>query len=281
MVLRKIIRIDEEKCNGCGNCITGCAEGALQLVNGKARLVKENFCDGFGDCIGTCPTGALTIEERESKAFDFHKTYAHVKSTRGLESADSMAESFKKHLDQEKNPSSPGSSCSSGGCPGTLARSLARENASNFVQEKSGSSKSAAEDIPQVIKPEITQWPVQLHLVPPKAPFFENRELVILSTCAPVSCPDVHWRYIRGRSVVTACPKLDRTEGYAQKLAGIFANNNIPRVVILRMEVPCCGGLTRIVRQAFEMSGRGDDLIIDEVWIKITGEIYKTERING
>jgi ferredoxin len=293
MVLRKIITIDEEKCNGCGNCITGCAEGALQLVNGKAKLVKENFCDGFGDCIGTCPTGALKVEERESEAFDFDKTYEHVKTTRGTECADNMAESFKRHLGEDQgktdNPASEKKSpCSSGGCPGTRARMLSRENNSK-MQSSSVSQKTNAslgtvnvnEEIPQVIKPEITQWPVQLHLVPPKAPFFENRELAVLSTCAPVNCPDVHWRFIRGRSVVTACPKLDRTQGYAEKLAAVFANNNIPRVVILRMEVPCCGGLTQIVRQALEMSGRGDDLVIDEVWIRLTGEIFKTERING
>lgn len=284
MVLRKIITIDEEKCNGCGNCITGCAEGALQLINGKAKLVKETFCDGFGDCIGTCPTGALKIEERDSDEFDLDKTYEHVKTIRGHSSAESMAKSFNAHIDAPKK-----SACSSGGCPGTMARVLDRENSETPKSSKGDMPSSAVksvlpagvEDVPQVIKPEITQWPVQLHLVPPKADFFESRELVVLSTCAPVSCPDVHWRYIRGRSVVTACPKLDKTDGYVEKLAGIFSSNNIPRVVLLRMEVPCCGGLTYMVKQALALSGRGNDLIIDEVWIKLTGEIYKTERISG
>jgi ferredoxin len=289
MVMRKIITINEEKCNGCGNCITGCAEGALQLVNGKAKLVKETYCDGFGDCIGTCPTGALKIEERETEAFDIQKTYEHVNNIRGIDSAEKMKASFKKHVESSLK-ASPGSSaslsgCSQHGCPGTMARSLNRNasqlsgplNTFNPAQQNPGQEM---ENHVQVIRPEISQWPVQLHLVPSKAEFFEGKELVIVSTCSPVSCPDIQWKYIRGRAIVTACPKLDRTDGYIQKLAGIFAENNIPRAIILRMEVPCCSGLTQIVMQALKLSERGNSLIIDEVWIKVSGEIYKTVRLN-
>lgn len=193
MATRTIITIDEETCNGCGNCITGCAEGALQLVNGKAKLVKEQFCDGFGDCIGTCPTGALTLVEREVPEFD----------------------------------------------------------------------------------PDLQQWPVQLHLVQPGAPFFKNKEMAILSTCSPIASADVHWRFMRGRSIVVACPKLDRTEPYAGKLSQIFQEPTIPKALIVRMEVPCCGGLTRIVQEAHRLSGRRD-LVIEEVTVGLDGTVVSS-----
>lgn len=267
MALRKIISINEELCNGCGNCITGCAEGALQLVNGKAKLVKETFCDGFGDCIGTCPTGALKITERESEEFDFDKTITHVEKTRGEAGVKFMRDSHKIH--EQKLAAAPAPHAA-GGCPGSRMREL-QAQAKPAVQVAEGA-------MPVVMKSEISQWPLQLHLLPTRAPFFDNRELVILSTCSPVTSPDVHWRYIRGRSVAIACPKLDRSEGYVEKLAEIFVANNIPRVVILRMEVPCCGGLTAMVKAALERSSP-KNLVVDEVTMSLEGEIIKTSRI--
>jgi NAD-dependent dihydropyrimidine dehydrogenase PreA subunit len=266
---RKIIEINEELCNGCGDCIVGCAEGALQLVDGKAKLVKEDFCDGFGDCIGTCPTGALQVIERDAAAFDEEATIEHVRTTRGEEAVKRMLEAAEEHEAKEKAAPKP----AGGGCPGLKLRF------GNKPKEEQPQSQST-EISGQVIKSDLDQWPIQLHLVPPSAPFFEGKELVVLSTCSPVASPDVHWRYVRGRSLVVACPKLDRTEGYVEKLAAIMAQNNIPKVIIVRMQVPCCGGLTMITQQAHAASGR-TDLIIEEVTIGLDGELLKTEKIAG
>jgi NAD-dependent dihydropyrimidine dehydrogenase PreA subunit len=265
MAARKIITINEDLCNGCGNCITGCAEGALQLVDGKARLVKETYCDGFGDCIGTCPTGALKIVEKEAEEFDFNRTIEHVASIRGEEGVKFMREAHKQHEASLDKPAAHG-----GGCPGSRMR---------MMQPSPQQARPVADNaMPVVMKSEISQWPLQLHLLPVKAPFFDNRELVILSTCSPVSSPDVQWRFIRGRSVAIACPKLDRTEGYVEKLAEIFVANNIPRVIVLRMEVPCCGGLSAMVKMALEKA-KPRGLVVDEVVMSLEGEIIKTSRI--
>lgn len=268
MINRKIITIDEERCNGCGNCVTGCAEGALQIVNGKAKLVRETFCDGFGDCIGTCPTGALRIVEKQSEEFNFDKTIEHVRNIRGEDGVRNMHQAHATHEQKASAFQRP-----SGGCLGNIVMSFSKPGFASAAPVREAG-------VPTVMKSEISQWPLQLHLMPPKAPFLEGREMVILSTCAPVTSPDTHWRFIRGRSVAIACPKLDRTEGYVEKLAGIFSSNNIPRVIILRMEVPCCGGLTAIVRQALEVSSP-KELLVDEVTMGLDGEIKETVRIRG
>lgn len=236
---RKIIKIDEDKCNGCGACVTGCAEGALQVVDGKAKLVNEVFCDGLGACIGTCPTGALEMIEREADAFD--------------EAA------VEKHIETQPPKAPP-----AGGCPGVQIRFGEKKTSGPFAPAASG----------QVIPSELNQWPTQLHLVPPVAPFFKDRELVVLSTCSPSASPDVNWRFIRGRAIVIACPKLDRTEGYVEKLTDILKSNGIPKVIIVRMEVPCCGGLSMMVKEAAEQSGR-DDLVVEEATIGLNGDLKK------
>lgn len=212
---RKIIKIDEDLCNGCGNCITGCAEGALQLIDGKAKLVREDFCDGFGNCIGTCPTGALTIIERE--AVDFNQDA----------------------VDQAEN------------CASTF----------------------------QVMPSDLRQWPVQLHLVNPANPAFQSKELVILSTCSPVASADIHWKYLRGRAVVIACPKLDKTDPYIEKLTSIYKQMKNPKVIIVRMEVPCCGGLTAMAKIAAKKAGR-DDLVLEEHVISIEGKFKLINKIS-
>ena len=260
---RKIITIDEDKCNGCGACISACAEGALQLVNGKARLVKEQFCDGFGDCLGECPTGALKIVEQEAVAFDEESTRQHVMQTGGVDAVRRMDAAGQKHAVAST------SHASAGGCPGVAMR---------FKQHV---VSSPATGLPgggpvRVIPSELNQWPIQLHLVQPGAPFFKGRELVVMSTCAPLASADVHWRFLRGRSVVVACPKLDRTEGYVEKLAGILSDPAIPKAIVVRMEVPCCGGLTAIALRAAEASGR-KDLVVEEVVVGVDGDVLKTE----
>jgi Pyruvate/2-oxoacid:ferredoxin oxidoreductase delta subunit len=260
---RNIITIDEGLCNGCGNCITGCAEGALQLVNGKAKLVKDQFCDGFGDCIGTCPTGALQIVERDSDAYDEDATRDHVEKTRG---ADGVAEF---DAAAQKHDAPPAPAPRSGGCPGSMARMLKQD------APKAAPTTTSQGPAGQVIPSELNQWPVQLHLVQPGAPFFAGKELVVLSTCSPIASPDTNWRFVRGRGVVVACPKLDRTEGYVEKLAAILSDSSIPKVIVVRMEVPCCGGLSQIVAQAAASSGRSD-LIVEEATIALSGELAGT-----
>ncbi len=266
---RKIIEINEDLCNGCGDCVIGCAEGALKIIDGKAKVVKEQFCDGFGDCIGTCPTGALKIIEREAEAYDIGATREHVLSTGGEEAVKRFDDANAEH-DAKEEAAAP----KMGGCPGMQVR---------MAQKEATAAKPAITTVEgggQVIKSDLDQWPVQLHLVQPTSPFFDGKELVILSTCAPVASPDVHWRFVRGRSLVVACPKLDKTEGYVEKLAGIMAQNDIPKVIVVRMTVPCCGGLGMMARQAHAASGRSD-LVVEEVTIGLDGELVKTETIAG
>ncbi|MCC7299762.1 MAG: 4Fe-4S binding protein [Verrucomicrobia bacterium] len=241
---RKIIEIDEEKCNGCGNCVTGCAEGALQIVNGKAKLVSDVFCDGLGACLGECPVGALTIVERDAPEFDEAAVENHLGKTL-------------------PKPHAP----PTGGCPGMQIR---------FGEQKKSVPPESVAVGGQVIRSELNQWPTQLHLVPVSAPFFKNRELVVLSTCAPSASPDVNWRFIRGRAIAIACPKLDRTEGYVEKMAAILSSNGIPKVIVVRMEVPCCGGLTMMVKEAARRSGRSD-LLVEEATIGLDGELRETK----
>lgn len=228
---RPIIVIDREKCNGCGKCVKACAEGALQLVDGKAVLVKEDYCDGLGACIGDCPTGALRIEQREAPPF----TAPHP-------------------------PPRPASAV----CPG--------------MQVRMGGGPPAAAPAPlegpagQAIPSELRQWPVQLHLVPPGAPFLRGRELLLLNACGAVASADAHWRFIRGRAVLVACPKLSRQDDIRDKLAAIFAAAQPPVVVVARMEVPCCRALTAAARAAAVQAGL-PELLIREMQINLNGDV--------
>jgi len=233
-------------------CITACAEGALQLVDGKAKLVKEQFCDGFGDCMGECPTGALKIVERDVPDYDPAATREHVAKTGGAQAHEMKARAG--HM-----------MAHGGGCPGTRMRMA--------TEAPSAAPTPTGAGMPSQVNPsELRQWPVQIHLVQPGAPFFKNKELVIMSTCGPIASADVHWRFLRGRSVVVGCPKLDDTEGYAEKLGAILSEPSIPKVIVVRMEVPCCGGLTAIARQAVQLSRR-KDLEFQEVVVSLDGDI--------
>jgi len=264
MAIRKIITIDEDLCDGCGNCVTDCAEGALQIVDGKAKLVKDQFCDGFGDCMGACPTGALKIEERESDEYDPEATKLHLRETQGedavrrMEKANIAHERGKHHGPGTGHPPM-------GGCPGTRMRA-------NLKSREKTDATAATGLPPRINESELDQWPVQIHLVQPGAPFFKNRELVVLSTCSPIASADVHWRFIRGRGVVVGCPKLDQTEGYAEKLGAILKDPTIPKVIVVRMEVPCCGGLTMIVKEAVKLSGR-TDLAFEKMTVGLDGNV--------
>jgi ferredoxin len=256
MKKRLIINIDEDLCNGCGNCITDCAEGALALVDGKAKLVKESFCDGLGACLGSCPTGALSLEERECP--DFDETLGGTIQPAGHHQAAPLA------------PAPAPVKAGFSGCPGTQARMLHTSRPATPPAPVANGTNEGS-----VFRPEITQWPLQLHLISPSAPFLKNRDLVLVSTCSPLACPDVQWKFFRGRSVAIACPKLDRTDGYVEKLTAILSDGSIPKIMVLRMEVPCCSGLTAMAVEAARRTNR-DDLIVEEVTIGIQGEIQHT-----
>jgi ferredoxin len=221
-MIRKIIKIDEEKCNGCGLCASACHEGAIDIVNGKAKLMRENYCDGLGDCLPGCPTGAITFEEREAPEYD----HAAV-----------MATKTQKAAGTEKGSAQP-LPC---GCPGTQAKKLERTNSAAVQSE-------AAES-------ELTQWPVQIKLVPVNAPYFENANLLVAADCTAFAYGDFHRRFIRGHVTLIGCPKLDEGD-YAEKLTEIIKRNNIKSVTVVRMEVPCCGGIENAVKRALQASGK-------------------------
>lgn len=211
--IRKIVRIDEEKCDGCGICVPTCAEGALQVIDGKARLVSEVYCDGLGDCLGECPQDAITIEEREAALFDEEAVQVH------------LAQAQKK---PEPLP------C---GCPGSALRSFAPCSDSPTEEET-------------LLPSQLGHWPVQLMLIPPGAPFLAKADILICADCAPFAVPDFHSRYLAGRAVLVGCPKLDDLEHYRAKLEQIFNAADPRTITVLRMEVPCCAGLAHVVTEA-------------------------------
>ncbi len=278
-MIRQIIKIDEEKCNGCGLCIPGCQEGALQIIDGKCRLVSDLFCDGVGACIGHCPEGALTIEEREAEEYDESKVMdliskqgantiaahlKHLKEHNCIDFYEQALEYLKIHsiqipdIEEKKGVSDCG-----GGCPGSMMLTFDKQ-----VKEVTSLNME------QNIKSELEQWPIQLHLVNPLAPYFKGKELAILSSCSAFTTPNIHPDYIAGRSVVIACPKLDYTEPYTKKLADIIRINNIEKAIVLRMEVPCCGGLSKIAVDAAEMSG-SSKIQIEEHLLSLKGDFLK------
>jgi len=211
-VQRQIIRIDEERCTGCGKCVSACAEGALAIVDGKARLVSEVYCDGLGACVGECPEGALTIEEREAAPFD-EEAVAHSLAQQGTD---------------EPMP------C---GCPGASVRALTPHPAPAHPSGPLAPSR-------------LSHWPVQLRLVPPGAPFLQGAEILVCADCVPFAMPDFHQRYLAGRAVLVGCPKLDDLDHYRDKLRAIFEQARPKSITVLRMEVPCCSGLAHAVSEA-------------------------------
>lgn len=215
IMLRKIIQIDEEKCNGCGACAAACHEGAIEMIDGKAKLTREDYCDGLGDCLPACPVDAISFEEREAPAYN----------------EDAVREAKMKKFGV-KLP------C---GCPGTQSKAIKRENAAP--------SKAAAPTS------RLMQWPCQIKLVPANAPYFEQANLLIAADCTAFAYGNFHEEFMRNHITLIGCPKLDEGD-YAEKLTQIIANNNIKSVKILRMEVPCCGGLENAVKRALLASGK-------------------------
>lgn len=213
-MIRKIIKIDSEKCNGCGACAAACHEGAIEMKNGKAVLTREDYCDGLGDCLPACPTGAITFEEREAPAYD--------------EAAVLASKAKKTTLPY--------------GCPGTESRAIKRD--------------TSPVDLPQSsISSQLTQWPVQIKLVPVNAPYFDGANLLVAADCTAFAYGNFHNEFIRKHVTLVGCPKLDMVD-YSEKLTAIIANNNIKSVTVVRMEVPCCGGIENAVKQALLASGK-------------------------
>lgn len=218
---RKIIHIERDKCNGCGLCIDACHEGALKLIDGKAELVSDSYCDGLGDCLPQCPTGAISIIEREAAEFDEEAVNAHLTAR----AANTVSKGFR-------------------GYSGTLLQAFAREKSEASPVEKAHTGKS-----------ELRQWPIQLQLVPVNAPYFTNAHLLVAADCTAIAYGSIHQDFMRNRVTLIGCPKLDEVD-YASKLTEILTQNEIASVTVLKMEVPCCGGLSDAVKTALQNSGK-------------------------
>ena len=221
---RRIIEIDQEKCNGCGACADACHEGAIALVDGKAQLMRDDYCDGLGDCLPTCPTGAIAFVEREAAAYDEQAVLANKQKK--------MQEAMKKEGMRLH-----------GGCPGSRARAISHEDAAEQVEPR-------AEPVSR-----LAQWPVQIRLVPVSAPYFDGAKLLIAADCTAYAYAAFHERFIRGHITLVGCPKLDDVD-YSEKLTEIIRRNDIRSVTVVRMEVPCCGGLEHAAKTALQNSGK-------------------------
>lgn len=226
MVLRSIVRIDEERCTGCGLCIPACAEGALRIVDGKAKLVSDKICDGLGACLNECPQGAIIIETREAEEFDEVAAKKHLKEKQPVPAVHNAHPTHQS-------------------CPSAEVMHFER----NLTENENM-------NIPEKRQPMLSHWPVQLKLVPSNASFFENANLLIAADCVPFAYADFHNDFLKGRTLLVGCPKLDDAAFYKEKLTEIFKGSNIRSVTVVNMEVPCCFGLYRLVKEAMDSSGK-------------------------
>ncbi len=242
-VWRKIVEIDEELCDGCGLCVPACAEGAIQIIDGKARLVGENLCDGLGACLGHCPKGAIRIVEREAEPFDHHAVEEHLKRLRAERAAHEPL------------------AC---GCPGSHLQEFEAEPSAPRGEEK---------EIPSA----LTQWPVQIRLVPPTAPFLRGADLLVAADCVPVAFPALHQRLLTGRKILIGCPKFDPAEEYVARFQEILTQARPASLTLAIMEVPCCRGLAMILSEARRRAGV--EIPIRLIVISIRGEILREEEI--
>ncbi len=243
-VSRKIIKIDEELCDGCGQCVPSCAEGAIEIVDGKARIVAEKYCDGLGACLGECPNGALTIVEREAEEFD-----------------EEAVEEYLSSKAQEESSEEATMAC---GCPSAQIQSFvppaSREEANKLT-----------------IHSALSHWPVQIRLVPPTALFLKGADLLVAADCTPMAYPNFHQDFLKGKVVMVGCPKFDDIQDYIQKFADIFNTTDIKSVTVVVMEVPCCQGLPIIVEKGMEMAGR--KIPMEKVVISPRGEVLGREKL--
>jgi len=286
MAKREIITIDEEKCNGCGSCVPGCPEGALQIIDDKARLISDLFCDGLGACIGDCPEDAISIIEREAEPYDEVRVMQNIVK-QGENTIKAHLEHLKNHgetvflkqatdyLDENgiENPlekevkvdQAAGAEASEEklpcGCPGSKVMDLRDDDRADTA--------SGDTDVKQ--KTELRQWPVQIHLVPVNAPYFDGADLLIAADCVPFAHANFHRDLLKGKILLVGCPKLDDAGFYKDKITEILKENNIKSVTIAHMEVPCCFGLVKLVNEALVDAGK--DIPLDDITIKVNGEI--------
>jgi len=244
-ILRQIVHIDDEKCDGCGECVPSCAEGAIQIINGKAKLIKDSYCDGLGACLGDCPQGAITIIEREADDFDEAAVEAHLAS-----------------MNAEPEPALEPAAC---GCPGSAMRTLNQDKAP--VNDSHGISSASS----------LTSWPVQIMLVPPTAPFLKNADLLITADCVPFALPDYHNRFLKGRIALVGCPKLDDINYYRAKFEEIFSAAKPRSVTVLRMEVPCCSGIVQAAQEALQAAAPETPLNIHVVGVQ--GGVHELSQV--
>ena len=241
-VMRKIIEIDEELCDGCGQCVPECAEGALEIIDGKARVVADKFCDGLGACIGECPNGALKIVEKEVDEFD-----------------EEAVEGYLKKKEEERKPAGDTLAC---GCPSTQVQTFIPSISCQKANDPVGQSGAESN---------LSHWPVQIHLVPPTAPFLKDASLLVAADCTPIAYPRFHEDFLKGKVVMVGCPKFDDVQVYLDKFAQVFKANNIKDINVLIMEVPCCSGLPGILKKAMDMAGK--NIPMRQVVISARGKI--------
>jgi Pyruvate/2-oxoacid:ferredoxin oxidoreductase delta subunit len=258
--VREVVKIDDEKCDGCGLCVPACAEGAIQIIDGKARLVDDKYCDGLGACLGECPQDAITIEEREADGFDGAAVEKHLAATgaagpaRGAVTAESEGARAEAHAQTAEEIA-----C---GCPGATTMDM-----------RAGRKPEGAES--GRLSSWLAQWPVKIELVNPQAPYFEDADLMVIADCSPLAYANAHPDLIKDRAIAIGCPKFGDVEFYMKKLSAIVADNNIHTVAVARMEVPCCGGLTRAVHEAVKASGK--NVPVEEIIVGIGGEILNRQ----
>ena len=242
MAVRNIVKIDKEKCNGCGICVDACAESAIQIIDGKAKLVSEIYCDGLGACLGHCPQDAITIEKRESKEFDEEATQKYLAEKNQI--SDKPTAGFV--------------------CPGSKAMQL--KPASNSTESKSGDISS-----------KLGQWPVQFSLISSQAPYFKNADLLVAADCVPFAMGDFHQKLLEGKAIAVGCPKLDDIQPYIEKLADIIKLNNLNSLTVVHMVVPCCSGLVRTVNEAIKLSG--ENIGYTDITIDLDGSVKQTVEV--
>ncbi len=254
--VRNIVHIDEEKCSGCGQCVIACAEGAIEIVDGKARLASERYCDGLGACLGECPEGAITIEQRPAEDYDVQATREHLASIgRDPNDAHDPSKPGAGHVHPAHLHAQRMHGHAHAGCPSAVAKAFTPA-ASKARQTGQASA--------------LGQWPVQLTLVPPDAPYFQGADLLVTADCVPFAYADYHADLLVGKAVVVGCPKLDDAQFYIDKLGAILTASDIRSITVAVMEVPCCGGLVRIAREALAQSGK--ELPLEVVTIGVRGE---------
>ena len=249
-VIRKIIEIDEERCDGCGECVPACAEGAIQVIDGKARLLAEKYCDGLGACLGECPTGALSVIDREVEEFDEEAVEEHLRSR-----------------DRIEQPAEATLPC---GCPSAQVRS--------FVAQLAPQEQSEPVSQPGAVSA-LSHWPIQIRLVPPTAPFLKGANLLVAADCTAFAYPNFHQDFLKGKVVMVGCPKFDEVQAYIDKFAEIFSTADIKSITVVVIEVPCCQGLPIIVEKAMEIAG--SKIPMEKVVISARGEVLEAPFSKG